>query len=117
MNRPVLLTAAVSIGLALAAPAGAACLDEVADLEQQLAQLDTQREEQVELETSSGEVTVPAQEEKSAEPDESYHGASISPDRAAELLEDARSLAQEGDEAGCMQKLEQASRTIEELGG
>lgn len=117
MKRSILLTAAVFVGLALAAPAGAECLDQVADLEQQLSQIDTERQEQVQLETSSGEATVAAVEEKGVEPDESYHGASISPDTAAGQLEDARSLAEEGNEAGCMQKLEQASRMIEELGG
>lgn len=116
MNRPILLTAAVSIGLALAAPAGAECLDQVADLEQQLSRVDTEREEQVQLDTSSGETGVAAEEE-GVEPKESWHGDSVSVETAAEQLEDARSLAEEGDEAGCMQKLEHTSRMIEELGG
>lgn len=116
MNRPILLTAAVSIGLAHAAPAGAKCLNQVADLEQRLSQVDTEREEQVQLDTGSGQAAVSAEEE-GVEPKESWHGDSISVDTAAQQLEDARSLAEEGDEAGCVQKLDQASRMIEELGG
>ncbi len=154
--------AGAAMVVALSAPAGAACLDEVAQLEQRLSQLPSDDAEQqqtaqqgqpqqaggeaqvtaitpegqqqqqqpeqpqqqqptgggdtVELEMASGQdVDVPVDEE-GTEPAESWFGGSPpAPAGAEEQLDSARSMAEAGDEQGCMSHVEQAARIIAAL--
>ncbi len=125
MCRETLVTAAM--WLALTAPAGAACLDEVVQLEQRLSQLgatDAQDqatgEETVRMTMEGGrevEVTVEETvEDEAAQPQESWFGESPpTPKGAEDELRNAREIAEAGDEQGCMEHVEQAARIITAL--
>ena len=113
--------------LALSAPAGAACLDEVAQLEQRLNRIesaDAQQQQQatgggdtVEMEMASGEeveVTVESAE-GGTEPQENWFGSPPSREGAEEQLDNAREMAEAGDEQGCMEHAEQAAQIVTTL--
>lgn len=113
--------------LALSAPAaGAACLDEVAQLEQRLSQIESVDAQQqqatgggdtVEMEMASGEevqVTVESAE-GGTEPQENWFGSPPSREGAEEQLDNAREMAQAGDEQGCMEHVEQAAQIVTTL--
>ena len=120
---------AVAAVLALSAPAGAACLDEVAQLEQRLSRIksaDVQQQQQqatgggdtVEMEMASGEeVEVTVDETEGAtQPQESWFGESPpSPKGAEKELQSARGMAEDGDEQGCMAHVKQAARIVTAL--
>lgn len=114
-HAPLALAAALTLGSAM--PAAAACADDVAALEERLAQLppEGQEEEQVELNTTGGEVTVGA--EQSEEPTDSWFGPVPSVEGARLQLDNARELAEDGDEAGCQGHVDQAREIVEGLEG
>ena len=117
---------AVAVALALsAAPAGAACLDDVAQLGERLEQLQTAEAEQqagdgekIQMEMAGGrEVEMTVDEaEGGTDPQESWFGESPPAPAGAEAeLDNAREMAQAGDEQGCMEHAEQAARIISAL--
>jgi hypothetical protein len=115
--------------LALSAPAaGAACLDQIAQLEQRLNRIesaDAQQQQQqatgggdtVEMEMASGEeveVTVESAE-GGTQPQENWFGSPPSREGAEEQLDNAREMAEAGDEQGCMEHAEQAAQIVTTL--
>lgn len=96
-----------------ASPAAAVCLDDVAQLEQRVRQLQA-ADDTIQLETPRGDVAMD-RETGGAEPDESWFGAPPSLPGVAQQLQDARTMAEEGDENGCMSLVEQARTTLEAL--
>jgi Transposase IS116/IS110/IS902 family len=115
----------VAAWLALTLPAGAACLDEVAQLEQRLSQLEAADardqaagDETVRMTMEDGrEVAVPVEQtEDASQPQESWFGESPpAPEGAEEELQSAREMAEGGDEPGCREHAEQAARIISAL--
>ncbi len=113
----------VAAWLALTVPAGAACLDDVAQLEQRLSQLEAAAardqapgDETVRMTMGDGrEVEVPVEptEDAASEPQESWFGESPpAPEGAEEELQRARGRAEDRDEGGCREHAEQAARII-----
>jgi hypothetical protein len=112
--------------LALSTPAGAACLDEVAQLEQRLNRIESADAQQqqatgggdaVEMEMASGEeveVTVESAE-GGTQPQENWFGSPPSREGAEEQLDNAREMAEAGDEQGCMEHAEQAAQIVTTL--
>ena len=122
MFKTSVLAAAAFV--ALSAPAGAACLDEVAQLSQRLTQLQSAEAEQqpgdgetVEMEMAGGrEVRMTVDDaEGGTEPQESWFGSPPSIGEAKDQLDNAREMAQAGDEQGCMAQAEQAAQIISAL--
>ena len=116
------LAAAAFVAL-LSAPAGAACLDEVAQLSERLNQLESAEAaeqqpgdgETVEMKMAGGrEVEMTVDEaEGGTDPQESWFGESPPAPAGAEAeLDNAREMAQAGDEQGCMAQAEQAAQII-----
>ena len=120
MHKVTLFT--VAAWLTLTVPAGAACLDEVAQLEQRLSQLEAAAareqaagDETVPMTMADGrEVAVPVEQtEDASQPQESWFGESPpTPEGAEEELRSARGRAEGGDEQGCREHAEQAARII-----
>ena len=108
--------------VALAAPAGAGCLDQVAELEQRLNQLEAAEAQQqaaggttVEMTTAGGgevEVTVEEEGQGGTQPQENWFGSPPSREGAEEQLQNAREMAQLGDEQGCAGHVEQAAQIL-----
>ena len=123
MHKVTLFT--VAAWLALTVPAGAACLDEVAQLEQRLSQLEAADardqatgDETVRMTMRDGrEVAVPVEPtEDASQPQESWFGESPpAPEGAEEELQGARGMAEGGDEQGCREHAELAARIIRAL--
>lgn len=124
MRKEVLLAAATV--LAFTAPAAAACLDHVAELEERLARIEaeaagpqepTAADETVDATMSGGqEVELPVDEpEPGTEPPESWFGSPPASVTAEEQLQGARDMAAAGDEAACMEHAAQAERIIVDL--
>lgn len=94
-------------------PAAAICIDDVAQLEQQARELEAE-DATLRFETREGELAM-EREAGGAEPRESWFGAPSSLASAVRDLQDARTLAEEGDEDGCMGLVEEARGTLQAL--
>ncbi len=118
------LPAAAALMLSVASPVAANCLDEIEQLEARLDQLPEEEEEQpteqVEVETQQGDVTVTAPE-GGADPQERWFHLPRSVEGARERLDGAREVAEDGDEEGCQELVEEARDLVsgleEEAGG
>jgi hypothetical protein len=130
--RKETLLAAVTL-LAFTAPAAATCLDQIGQLEQRLAQIETETadvqqqpvagaeqqpaaDETVEVEMEGGEeveVTA-AQPGTEDQPQDTWLGGTspASVQGAREQLDGARGMAEAGDEAACLEQVAQAERII-----
>lgn len=111
--------------------AWAACSEDVAELEQRLQRLEAQTELEAQAEETAApqgqsdktEVKVqeePAEvevesEEGGAEPGENWFGSAPSLDGAREQIDNARSLAEDGEEEGCMGHVEQARAILDQI--
>jgi hypothetical protein len=136
MRKETVFAAAVL--LAFTAPAAATCLDQIAQLEERLAQFETETadaqqqavagaeqqpaaEETVELEMEGGEeveVTA-AQPGTEDQPQDTWLGGTspASVQGAREQLDGARGMAEAGDEAACLEQVAQAERIVSGLEG
>lgn len=94
-------------------PAAAICLDDVAQLEHQAHELEAE-DDTIRFETGDGELAM-EREPGGAEPQESWFGAPSSLASAVRDLQDARTLAEGGDEDGCMSLVEEARTTLQAL--
>ena len=117
MNSARTTALAMAFVLGASAAAAAACGDQVSELEQQLAQLESQgseESEQAPVRTSSGEVQVEA-ESAGSQPQENWFGTPASVEGAQQELDNARTAAENGDEEMCRQHVEQAQKIIDGL--
>jgi hypothetical protein len=104
--------------LFLAGPASAACQDELGELRDRVAKLQTEgsQEQSTSVSTTSGDVQVKAEAE-GAEPKENWFGQSASPEAAKQELEKAQTAAGNGNEETCRHHVEQARKIIDALKG
>ena len=111
------LLAAAALNLILAAPVSAACLDEIEGLEQQIhdMQATAQDQESARVETADGGQVMLEDEDGGVEPQENWFGSPDTIENAAEQLENARRLADAGNEAGCMAEVEHARQIAGDL--
>jgi hypothetical protein len=111
-----ILPTTAALLLAVAGPVAAECLDEVAELETRLAALAIEEEptEPVEVETAQGEVTVEAPED-GAGPEERWFHPPRSVEGARERVEGARQMAEDGDQDGCLELVEEARGLVSGL--
>jgi exonuclease VII small subunit len=100
----------------VATPATAVCVDEIAQLEQRMEQLDSgaERRKPVDLGRGEREVTVEA-EEGGVDPQENWFGSPPSLEEARDQLENARQMAGDGNEDGCMGHIEHVRQIISGL--
>lgn len=116
MVTRILIATTALIAIGAAWPAAATCVDEITKLEERLSSLppDHQREEQVSVQTKQGDVELEA-EAGGEQPAESWFHEPQSPEGVADQLEKARALAQDGEEEGCMEQVQQAERVLSGL--
>lgn len=109
---------AALFGLVVAGPAAAACQDQIAELQDRVARLNSEGadEQSTTVTTSEGEVEVEADAE-GAEPQENWFEQSPSPEAAEQQLDAARTAARNGDEEMCQQHIEQTRKMIDALEG
>ena len=110
------LLAAAALNLILAAPVSATCLDEIEGIEQQIhdGQATSQDQESTSVKTGDGQLMLEGQD-GGVEPQENWFGSPDPIENAAEQLENARRLADAGDEAGCMAEVEHARQIAGDL--
>lgn len=107
------------LALGSASAAGAACGDQLGQLEDRVANLDTSGSQQQSASVSTsggGEVQVEGTAEGS-EPQETWMGNPPTPENAKEQIKNARVAADNGNEDMCQQHVEQARKMIEALEG
>lgn len=103
------------LAFALAAPAGAACVDEITKVEEHLWKggepAAAAGQEQLAAKTTTDDAKEAAVAPPGySQPQESWHGGGTPVDQ---MLEDAKELAQDGNDEGCLEKVEQVKRTLE----
>ena len=116
MIKRILIASTVLIGAGAAWPAVAGCMDEITRLEERLSQLppDQERQEEVTVKTTQGEVEVEGEVSGEA-PAERWFHEPRSAEGVAEHLDHARALAEDGEEDGCLEQVQQAERILSGL--